>query len=141
MALSAGSKRMIACPFEECSGGQWCPHAVQVALATDRVGTPGRWSRDCVAKRNQCLGGSSEGGGGLINAAWWQWDATAPRQGGEEADRWYVLKHKRCQNLMGLFILYSVLSTRKLMYDAGWDQPGLLGTRWSPNPLCWSYHG
>ena len=32
---------MIACPFEECSGNQWCPHAVQVALATDRVGTRG----------------------------------------------------------------------------------------------------
>ena len=42
MALSAGSKRVVACPFEECSGDQWCPHAVQVALATDRVGTPGR---------------------------------------------------------------------------------------------------
>ena len=42
MALSSGSKRMIACPFEECLGDQWCPHAVQVALATDRVGTPGR---------------------------------------------------------------------------------------------------
>ena len=42
MALRAGSKRMIACPFEECLGDQWCPHAVQVALATDRVGTPGR---------------------------------------------------------------------------------------------------
>ena len=42
MALSAGPKRMVACPFDECSGDKWCPHAVQVALATDRVGTPGR---------------------------------------------------------------------------------------------------
>ena len=42
MALSAGSKRMVACPFDECSVDQWCPHAVQVALAIDRVGTPGR---------------------------------------------------------------------------------------------------
>ena len=42
MALSAGSKRMVACPFDECSGDQWCPHVVQVALAIDRVGTPGR---------------------------------------------------------------------------------------------------
>ena len=42
MALSTGSKRMIACPFDECSWDQWCPHAVQVALATDCVGSPGR---------------------------------------------------------------------------------------------------
>ena len=42
MALRAGSKRMIACPFEEWSGSQWCPHLVQVALATDHVGTLGR---------------------------------------------------------------------------------------------------
>ena len=42
MALSAGSKRMATCPFDECSGDQWCPHSVQVALATYRVGTPGR---------------------------------------------------------------------------------------------------
>ena len=41
---------------------------------------------------------------------------------------------------MGFFILYSVLSTKKLMYNVGWDQLGLLGTRWSPNPLYWSYH-
>ena len=50
-------------------------------------------------------------------------------------------ENRRCGNLMGLFILYSVLSTRKLMYDVGWDQRGLLGTQWSPNPPCWSYHG
>ena len=42
MTLSVGSKRMVACPFDECSGDQWCPHAVQVALATDCVGTPGK---------------------------------------------------------------------------------------------------
>ena len=42
MALNAGSKRMIACPLYECSGDQWCPHAVQVALAADRVGPPGK---------------------------------------------------------------------------------------------------
>ena len=50
MALSAGSKRMIACPFEECSGNQWCPHAVQVALATDHVGTPGRDGAEIVSQ-------------------------------------------------------------------------------------------
>ena len=50
-------------------------------------------------------------------------------------------KNRRYGNLMGLFILYSVLSTRKWMYDVAWDQPGLLGTRWSPNPPCWSYNG
>ena len=93
MALSSGSKRMIACPFEECLGDQWCPHAVQVALATDRVGTPGGDGAE-IASQNviNAPGGSSEGGGGLVDVAWWQWEATAPRQGGEEADRWYVLK-------------------------------------------------
>ena len=42
MALSAGCKRMVACPFDEYSEDQWCPHAVQVALSTKRVGTLGR---------------------------------------------------------------------------------------------------
>ena len=42
MSLSAGSKRMVPCPFGVCSGDQWRSHAVQVALATDCVGTPGR---------------------------------------------------------------------------------------------------
>ena len=42
IALSDGSKRMVACPFGLCSGDQWCPHAVQVVLATDRVRNPGR---------------------------------------------------------------------------------------------------
>ena len=42
MVLSAGPKRMVACAFNECSGDQRCPHAMQVALATDHVGTPGR---------------------------------------------------------------------------------------------------
>ena len=50
MALSAGFRRMIACPLYECSGDQWCPHAVQVALATDRVGTPGKDGAEIVSQ-------------------------------------------------------------------------------------------
>ena len=50
MTLSAGCKRMVACPFDECSGDQWCPHAVQVALATDRMGTPGRDGAEIVSQ-------------------------------------------------------------------------------------------
>ena len=42
MSLSSRSKRMVVCPFGVCLGDQWCPHAVQVALATDRVGAQGR---------------------------------------------------------------------------------------------------
>ena len=42
MSSNANARRMVSCPFSMCSGGQWCPHAVQVALATDCVGDLGR---------------------------------------------------------------------------------------------------
>ena len=41
MSSDANAKRMIACLFGVCSGDQFCPHAVQVALPTVRVGAWG----------------------------------------------------------------------------------------------------
>ena len=40
--------------------------------------------------------------------AWWQWDATAPRQGGEEADRRCVLKTEVAESYGIFHIIFSV---------------------------------
>ena len=93
MALSVGSKRTIACPFDECSGDQWCPHAVQVALATDRVGTLGRDGAQ-IASQNviDSREAAAKAVEGLLMWRGSSGTATLPRQGGKEADRRYVLK-------------------------------------------------
>ena len=42
MPSKANTEKMIEGTFGPCSGPDWCPHAVQVALATGSVGTPGK---------------------------------------------------------------------------------------------------
>ena len=53
---TANTEKRVEGAFGACSGTDWCPHAVQVALATDRVGTPGKdggaiTSRNVIAAR------------------------------------------------------------------------------------------
>ena len=53
---NANTEKRVEGAFGACSGTDWCPHAVQVALATDRVGTPGKdggaiTSRNVIAAR------------------------------------------------------------------------------------------
>ena len=71
---------------------------MQVELTTGGVGTLRRDGRDYVVKHNRCLGDYREGSGGLVNAAWGQWDATLLRRGGEEVDGQYVLKTNVTKN-------------------------------------------
>ena len=41
MSESANSEKMVEGTFSTYLGANWCPHVVQVALATDSVGTQG----------------------------------------------------------------------------------------------------
>ena len=38
MASNGRSDMEVECPLGECATGEMCPHAVQMALATDRMG-------------------------------------------------------------------------------------------------------
>ena len=38
MASNGRSDMEVECPLVECATGEMCPHAVQMALATDRMG-------------------------------------------------------------------------------------------------------
>ena len=40
MASKPTSRRAIPCPLGTCREDQWCPHAVQAALAADGNGAP-----------------------------------------------------------------------------------------------------
>ena len=40
MASKPTSRRAIPCPLGTCHEDQWCPHAVQAALAADGNGAP-----------------------------------------------------------------------------------------------------
>ena len=56
MATNGRTGMRIECPFGLCSRDEGCPHAVQVALTTDRYGAPSRdggaiTSRDVIAAR------------------------------------------------------------------------------------------
>ena len=42
MAFDGRSGMEAPCPYGVCQRGRLCPHAVQVALATDRLRVPGR---------------------------------------------------------------------------------------------------
>ena len=42
MSSNANTEKMVEGTFSTCSGHDWCPHAVQVALATDHMGTLGK---------------------------------------------------------------------------------------------------
>ena len=75
MALDGRLGLEVPCPYGVCGRGRLCPHAVQVALATDRLRVPGRSegaiaSMDVIAARNAAsealagLGKRHGGGGG-----------------------------------------------------------------------------
>lgn len=42
MLSNDNTKKLVECTFSTWSGVDWCPHAVQVALTTDPVGTSGK---------------------------------------------------------------------------------------------------
>ena len=57
MAFDGRSGLEVPCPYGVCGRGRLCPHAVQVALATDRLKVPGRSegaiaSMDVIAARD-----------------------------------------------------------------------------------------
>ena len=75
MAFDGRSGLEVPCPYGVCGRGRLCPHAVQVALATDRLKVPGRSegaiaSMDVIAARDAAsealagLGKRHGGGGG-----------------------------------------------------------------------------
>ena len=56
MAINGRTGMRSECPFGLCSRDEGCPHAVHMALATDRYGAPSRdggviTSRDVIAVR------------------------------------------------------------------------------------------
>ena len=70
MASNPTSRRAIPCPLGTCSEDQWCPHAVQAALAADSNGTPAVRATPIVA------GDDGDGEEWLVRppgiALWWQ---------------------------------------------------------------------
>ena len=93
MSSSANTEKVAEGNFSACSGPDWCPHTVQVALATDRMGTPRKdggaiMSRNVIATREV----AATVGGGLFNQAWKPWNATVPRGGDEGARKWCAHK-------------------------------------------------
>ena len=74
MAFNGRSGLEVPCPYGVCGRGRLCPHAGQVALATDRLSVPGRSegaiaSMDVIAARDaasEALAGLGKrhGGGG-----------------------------------------------------------------------------
>ena len=75
MAFDGRSGMEAPCPYGVCQRGRLCPHAVQVALATDRLRVPGTSegtivSTDVIAAHNAAsralagLGKRRGGGGG-----------------------------------------------------------------------------
>ena len=49
MASKPTSRRAIPCPLGTFREDQWCPHAVQAALAADGNGAPAVWATLIVA--------------------------------------------------------------------------------------------
>ena len=57
MAMRQGNGLTIVCPEWTCDEGKLCPHAVKVALATNRVGAlRGNESADSVVIATNALG-------------------------------------------------------------------------------------
>ena len=56
ISSNVNTEKMVEGTFGTCSGADLCPYAMQVALATDRVGTSGKdgvaiMSRNVIAAR------------------------------------------------------------------------------------------
>ena len=70
MASKPTSRRAIPCPLGTCHEDQWCPHAVQAALAADGNGAPAVRATPIVA------GDDGDGEEWLPHpsgiALWWQ---------------------------------------------------------------------
>ena len=132
MASKPTSRRAIPCPLGTCREDQWCPHAVQAALAADGNGAPAVRATPIVAGND----GDGE-----------EWLAHPPgialrRQTGEEElalrrevplkeqDGAYISSQtgceKYCHNVLETAVKKVAISTR------------VLGARWGTIPSCWS---
>ena len=132
MASKPTSRRAIPYPLGTCREDQWCPHAVQAALAADGNGAPAVRATPIVAGND----GDGE-----------EWLAHPPgialrRQTGEEEltlrrevplkewDGAYISSQtgceKYCHNVLETAVKKVTISTR------------VLGARWGTIPSCWS---
>ena len=128
------SRRAIPCPLGNCRKDQWCPHAVQAALAADGNGAPAVRATPIVA------GKDSDGE---------EWLAHPPgivlrRQMGEgelslrrevplkRQDGAYISSQtgcqKYCHKVLETVVKKVTISTR------------VLGARWGTIPSYWSSH-
>ena len=114
-------------------------NAVQVALATDRVGTPGKdggaITLENVIAAQEVAAIAAEGFSIRSGSRW-----TVPRRGeGAREPANGASTRLTLRNVDGHYSrLDSQQCTERIMYDRRGDQPGVLGARCSPALLCWS---
>ena len=89
MASNGRSGMEVECPLGKCAKGEMCPHAVQMALATDRMGARKECeaafaSRDVIAAQNaasEALRGLGQRRGGRGCSSPWAKEKATPWDG------------------------------------------------------------
>ena len=132
MASKPTSRRAIPCPLGTCREDQWCPHAVQAALAADGNGAP--------AVRATPIEAGNDGDGeewlahplGIALRRQTEEEELALRREVplKQQDGAYISSRtgceKYCHNVLETAVKKVAISTR------------VLGARWGTIPSCWS---
>ena len=132
MASKPTSRRAIPCPLGTCREDQWCPHAVQAALAADDNGAP--------AVRATPIEAGNDGNGeewlahplGIVMRWQTEEEELALRREVplKEQDGACISSQTSCEkyyhNVLETAVKKVAISTR------------VLGARWGTIPSCWS---